>query len=261
VKRSQQFNCGSVERSVHSARRDSDRKSEGIGPCGCAPPRDAAISQQSRRRKLRPRRVAGRSAGALLFKHGVVRSRSRRRAVEAAGAEKAKRRDGVGHEMWPTSAVTKRGVEEPPSLARRLRNAEIRVWGWTSYFRGEKSPRRYFAPRRHSLSRGFRMPFRGGTNIGDLHLRAVAHLSLSAWCKPRVGAFGRAGLFPELASSALRTRSASKPRDAQRRIWVFDRARYDVDPTDDPSGSVRNPASGYATVGRNTCRAEFRRRM
>jgi hypothetical protein len=70
----------------------------------------------------------------------------------------------------------RRETPQPPSLPRRGPNAKRRVWGWTSYFRGEKSPRRYFAPRRHSLSRGLRMPFRGNTNIGDPHLPAVANV-------------------------------------------------------------------------------------
>jgi hypothetical protein len=47
---SRQFNRGSIERWVRSVRRESGRKSDGIGPYGCAPPRDAAISQQWRKR-------------------------------------------------------------------------------------------------------------------------------------------------------------------------------------------------------------------
>ena len=149
---------------------------------------------------------------------------------------------------------------EPPSLSRRLPNARKSAFGDGHHTSGAKiRPGGIFAPRRHSLSRGLRM------QTGRLeHRRPIyalsLRLSLSAWCEPRVGAFGRSGLFPGPESGALRMRCAPKSRDAHTGSgFSTARARCRSD-----GGRFRigqNPASGYATEGSKSCRAEFRRRM
>jgi hypothetical protein len=149
----------------------------------------------------------------------------------------------------------------PVAFATAPKDAES-AFGDGHHTSGAKNrPGSIFAPRRHSLSRGLRMQHRRGKNIGDPFTRCYSPLAVGVVRAPRVGAFDRSALFPELDSDALRMRSATTPRDAHTESG-FSTARGAMSISRKaPSGSVRTRRVATPPWGRNTCRAEFRRRM
>ena len=148
--------------------------------------------------------------------------------------------------------------QDPPSLPRLLPNSENRFWGWTSLLRSPKAPRKYFTPRRGSLSRGgTRYPDR--PEPGDRRYARRNRHDLNHRSRPPVGAPCGA-LYSGSDTGAPRQRSATarhrRPlipgvRPARRRAVVrFHRV----------AERLSTPRTATPSWGENTSRAEFRRR-